>query len=374
MFKNFNKLFTKEWFILVRPVGLIGQIIKFIKLLLPFNRKNHSSIIAFKNRVIKAGYTIIEIDSRSINYIENSPIAGKGIIANSYDIPTNTYHYQCKLVGVWDILGCGYTKSVAVRGFDYIINDGVYWFKKHPSEYCYTTEMDGIPLYHTVAFSGADEQCLVSLSPVSASFSNEDDAAVYDNMIRSQFCGLDNNLHLLLRGIKASKGIAGKIVDYWEQGDKYFIILASGSFVEAHKDSIAKPVIDNTISLNDNIHVFTVKLNDKVYPVSVDLNDCNSYPDLLTQYPNLRIVDQHYFYGSDLLSILNSRGYHFTELTNSTTAGLLPYRASIGNVYTYLGTVTAKLSSSYVYTVTIADTVTFPDTLFKNININVKHI
>lgn len=374
MFKRFRKLYVPEWFLIFNPKGLVLQIIKFIKLLLPFHRQSIDASLAYKDTVYKTGYTPIVIKSSDIISVEKTIIAGDNIIGSEDNIVTR-YNYQCKVGADWLFIGCGYTNHNATQGIDYIIKDGVYWFIEHPSKYCYTTIDKDEIVYKTVAFGGPNKQVKKAYSPVSATFGSLADAELYNTVIDVNLGGLDNTVHLHTRGITTTGGLNGTVIKTWKQGYKTYAITSEGTFISTTDDNNIHLVKNQKITLNSRpTKFFTINVNNIYYPVSMLANRLSSYPGIDGVYSNLKIVD-NYFIGFNLYEQLCSNGYKFTEMLSATSCDISKYNM-LGDISVYLGNVTVgtPLFCASKVAVNLVQDITFPGTLFSTIKIDFKYI
>lgn len=375
MFKNFHKLFTPEAFSLINPKGLVNQIIKFFRLCLGNIPTHSSKTVSYKDSVVKQRYTFVTIKDSDVRVVRNFNISGDGLIAGGSSSPLHAFNYQCTIDGDWTILGCGYTEKMAVLGVDYIIKNGYYWFKEHPSIFCYATEDSGDVFYLTVGFGGSYKQVNRHYAPESSLFSNPDGALLYDTMLRNGFKGLDNSKYLALQGISATKGLTGVVEHVWKHDNMVHATTSSGTLIHAPEGCL-KLVKGKVVDyVHKHPETFTVKLNDVYYPVMFKGNKLDNYPGLLDKYPTLTVVNG-VFHGSELLQIMRDKGYKHVEITDSTRSVKLRDCSLLSNITLYLGTVTipVPLSCASNVAVNLTKEVTFPDTLFKDISIKFKYM
>lgn len=376
MFRNFYKLFTPEAFSLLRPKGLINQIIKFIRLFLGTVQLHTSRTVSCRDSVIKRRYTLVTIKAKDIINVHNTNIADDGMLAGISTSPKHGFNFQCKVDGKWLMLGCGYTTKIAVIGVDYIIdNNNVYWFKDNPSSFCYTFEDNGEIIYLTVGFGGDHKQLTRQYSPESSVFNNPSVAILYDIMLRNGFRGLDNSRYLALQGIVATKGLTGSVKYKWTQDSTEHAITTTGSMISAPSGSLNLKLFSPVSCVNSQPKTFVVELSENYYPVLTSNNSVSNYPGILDKYPSLTVVNG-VFQGSELLEIMKTEGYQYLEITERHKSVTLRDCAFLSNITLYLGTVTVPVPLSCASYVAVNPTreVTFQDTLFKNISINFKYI
>lgn len=305
MYKLLKNLYVPEWFKAFNPRGFVSKLIMFIRVLSPALSKVTDKTLNYKARLIRSGYSPLVIPDNSIVYIKDLQVAGSKAVAD-------TYHYR--VTGIkedYHIMGCGLTPYMAVKGFDYIIQDDCYWFKENPAKYCYTYVEDQ-PVHYTVGFCGSYTKAHQAYDSICSKFTTHDSLSAYDATIRSGFMGLSNSIPLLLQGISTTAGVHGTVDQRWTEKGVTFAIMSTGAFIKSYKDNVVNA---STLSTpKEPSTVFVIKNKDKWLPVSMGINYLDSYPGLLDTYKTLKVYGDDLFLGKDLYKIIKDLGCNFIEL------------------------------------------------------------
>jgi hypothetical protein len=366
MFNKFYNKHVEEWYNIIKPFGLLDKIIQFMQILMPRVSNIADTIVSYKYRYLNKGYTFIKFSQENISYA-----APGTLVAGGYD---TKYPYVVKNINSsTEILGCGYTENMALRGIDYIIKDNVYLFREHPSKYCYTFISKDKVYYTTIGYVSD-----ISAIPVighTTEVSKEVTANIIDTLTKSSAALPGNIFHLYQKGIYVTNGINGTVVKTWANTTYKFAIMSTGGLVAIHKSNPTQLITGSPIHLEDTKNYFTIYLDGIYYPVSMLYNKVENYPNLLQYYPTLNVSDKG-FPGSDLYNILMNKGCSFTEIpyinNYSVDNTLLRNTIKQGDNLMYLGTVHASkyFNCSSAFKVAPES----PDTSFKILDIKVKYI
>lgn len=369
MFNKFYDIYTSEWYKLIKPFGLLDKLLQFMHISLPFAANIVNYFLAYKYRKLNSSYTFVNIPPTNIHSVNNYLLAGTDSKAD----------YEYTVEGIQDtfyMLGCGFTDNIAFLGVDYIVKDDVYFFKEHPSKYCFTFKHKDNIEYNTVG--GVGSQISVIHPKQRNSYSKcELSASLYDNIMRLAVGNSLNTLYMYQQGVYATKGLHGVVKQLWEDTSYKFAILDTGSFIIAHKDSKLLLQLNEIPRLQNTLQYFTVNLNFVDYPVSMITNNINNYPGLLQKYPMLTVTND-IFIGSELYNILKNQGCSFTEIPYINNYDidntLLNQSMHQGIKLMYLGTVHASNTFACASEAKESLPVQFSDTSFSTIKIDIKYI
>jgi hypothetical protein len=268
----FNKLYTPEWFKIVNPVNLINKLLACFRLFMSNAFTLKSEVYSFGSRIIKKGYTPFSIAASDVLYIKDKDIAGSS--------SKNIFMYR--VLGITDsyeLIGCGYTNKIAVLNMDYIINDGVYWFKEHPSIYCYSFIEDNITIYKTVGFSNKYIHTTNSLSPLTDIANSPEACTCYNTVATNGLSGAINSLYLYQQGVYTTDGAHGSFKHIWRDKDRLFGVTDTGNIISAPVIDKISINLDNKLKIDSTPDYFTVELNNIHYPLLQ-----NNYQDHLYIY------------------------------------------------------------------------------------------
>ena len=304
MFKN---LYTPEWFKIINPYGLIDKLLTLFRVLLSPLFRITNSTYSFNTSVVRKGYVLVEFKESDVLYVKDKLIAGTD------EIPEDFVYRVTNITQELEMIGCTYTDNIAIKNMDYVIRNGVYWFKEHPSKFCYTFFDNSEPSYNTIGFSN---DCMkvpkgfTSITSYSTSFST---STIYDVVIKNGLQGALNTLYLAYQGIYTSAGVHGKFIYTWKEGSRIFGITDTHTFITSPTlDKVAINYMDN-FKIDSTPDYFLVDLDNVYYPVNFAVNDSKYYPDIQRTYPSLKIYN-NMFLGSDLYTILKNTGCNFTEI------------------------------------------------------------
>lgn len=368
MFNKLHNIYAAEWYKLVKPFGLIDKMLQFIQVLVPALSNTVDSVIAYKYKFVNRQYSFISIKKSDVIYRKDDMIAG------TPKYPDYKYVvYNIK--GNYEILGCNFTDHIALRGIDYVIYDGLYIFKEHPSKFCYTFEQGKDIVYNTIGSIG-DKIHANSYTTYKYPAASEQGMHIYDNIIRTNGSLNFNYIDLHTKGVYTTAGLNGIVTDLWHYNNYTFAILSTGSFVAAHDESNLILNKDEKPVLRDNIKYFTVELDNVHYPVSVGINSLKYYPNLKQYYPELNIsLDA--FYGLDLFCILKNHGCNFIDIPyiNNYTVDstLLSKGINQGEKFMYLGN--ALVFKPFLFASdNKVESEAFSDTFISNIKVDIKYV
>jgi hypothetical protein len=370
MFNIFNKLYTPEWFKIVKPYGIINRLITCFRLLLPVLAKINTKIFANRYKIQRKGYDIISFKASTVLDTKDLEVISGH--------PNTKYPYRVTgITSTYTSIGCGYTDNIAIQNKDYIIVDGVYWFRQDPSIYCYVYTEEGEIVYYTVAFCSDYTSLTTSYKAGTIIGNTPTENTAYDNVIMHGLYGADNSLSLLGKGIFTTDGLQGIAKRIWREKDYTFVVTDTGNFIAFHDKSGV--TVNNKIIVNESVqHYFTVNIDDVDYPVSIGVNQINSYPSKLKDiYPTLKITDNA-FKGTDLLDILKNQGCSFTEIPYinkyDVDNTLLNQSMHQGIKLMYLGVAPVITTFACASEAKESSTVQLPDTSFSNIKLDIKYI
>lgn len=370
MFNIFNKLYTPEWFKIVKPYGIVNMLITCFRFLLPVFAKINTKIFDNRYNIQRKGYDIISFKASTVFNTTGLIVSGGH--------PNTKYPYRVTGIrSTYASIGCGYTDNIAIQNKDYIIVNGVYWFKQDPSIYCYVYTEDDEIVYYTVAFCSDYTSLTTSYKARTITSNTPIENTAYDNVIMHGLHGADNSLSLLGKGIFTTDGLQGTAKRTWREGDYTFIVTDTGNFIAFHDKSGV--TVNNNIVVDESVHhYFTVNIDGIDYPVSVGVNQIASYPARLKDiYPTLKITSNT-FKGTDLLDILKNQGCSFTEIPyiNNYDADhtLLNQSMHQGIKLMYLEVVPVLTTFAYASEAKESSTAQLPDTSFSNIKLDIKYI
>lgn len=308
MFKDFNKLHTPEWLKIIQPYGLVDKIISFLRVLLSSIIPISSDALRIKYAVYREGYSVVIFKASDVIYVENKLIAGKGI-------NTTEYKWQVRNNSrAFEMLGCGYTENIAVRNMDYKFENGVYWFKQHPSMYSYAYIEGDETVYYTVGFCADYVRSAQSFKPTSASYLTPKDAIAYENSIYNSNNGINNAISLYLKGISTTNGLHGKVKYHWAEQGYNFVITDTDNFIALPTEVKATIKEGSVVQIDETPSAyFHVELEGDYLPVSIGWNNKTDYPSIERYYP-VTINAQNQFSGEELYKILIKRGCNFLEI------------------------------------------------------------
>lgn len=296
MFRNLSTLHTPEWFKVFKPHTLVDKLLYIFRVLLSRLSKVPDKFLAYRDRSILRDYAVISIPKSSVSQLD-----------------FDTYRY--KVSGISDAFEIiGYSiGSPAIRGIDYKIIEGIYYFKSDPSKYFMPFEVEGEVLYKTIGVVGAltDIPQVLQMSAPSDLVCSTN----YDTMMKTNNAGISNMDVLARQGIYCKGLFTGKPVEMWEEDNRVFIITDAGSFI--HAPCNAKLLIDYETPirlLNDTPSIFFILLNGSPYPVLSGVNVVDNYPKIREQFKDLTVYGDK-FIGLELLKILKNQGCNFTELS-----------------------------------------------------------
>lgn len=241
MFKFFATLHTPEWLKIINPKGLVDRILACFKFLVPRTCIITNKPLRYKHSIIRKGYIVLSFKGEDVTYVADKLIAGG-------DTHNAVYPYRVKTsYPVVEILGCGYTDAIGIRNYDYIVKAGCFWFREHPSKFCYTYIKGGETVYQTIAFCADYEHTIQAFKPVSDVATTPEEAQTYDNLIVQGFSGISNAMYLKHMGILTNNGVHGNIIKQWVDKDRTFIITDTGNFVSMYNDQAIAFIKDNKI-------------------------------------------------------------------------------------------------------------------------------
>lgn len=305
MFNKLYDIYTSEWYKIVKPFGVLDKLLQFMHISLPWASNMINSFLAYKYHKVNSAYSFISIPEESIHAVGNHQILGvTGPVEYKYIVKdiNDTFY----------MLGCGFTDNLAFIGVDYIVKDGVYFFKEHPSKYCFAFKHKGKVEYNTIG--GVGSKINVLHPNYRQSFGNSEVVAtIYDNIMKLAVGNSFNTLSLYQQGIYADKGLSGIVIKLWKDKDYTFAVLDNGGFVAAHKDSNLTLSVDCKPVLRQTLPYFTIELNGIDYPVAMLTNDIKNYPGILQKYPALTVTNGK-FIGNELYTILKNQGCSFIEI------------------------------------------------------------
>ena len=310
MFRNLSKLHTPEWFKAFRPHELVDKLLFMLRVLLSKLSRIPDRFITYNNRIINKDYSVIVFPKNNIKYI-----------------PSDVYKYQVTGIdATYEILGYN-VAEIAVKGMDYIVKDGIYFFKSNPTRYCQTYETSGEVWHRTIAVAGGEtkvQQALQVNSPFDPVCCTN-----YDSMMRYSMNGISNLDALARQGISCRGTLTGKPVLIWKEKNIRCTITDTGSFICAPEQADIIMDYETPITVSNVApSIFVVELNNKLYPVSSSVNVVDNYPNIKDIYNTLPTYGDKFF-GIDLLHILKNQGCNFTEI------GYIKQEDNGGNICQY---------------------------------------
>lgn len=339
MFNKFNNLFVKEWFLIMKPSGLIDKIITYLRLLLHSCTLCITKLLPYKNRVIRNGYNLLHIKASDIidrsNAIHVAGLKDENEVKHNLQYKYAVYNIRHE----FDMIGCGFTQKIGLKGVDYIIFEGVYLFKQHPSVYSYTSIINDEIVYTTAIYSTAYQRLAgATYADVSASF--PENYKHYHQMAKDLIVDNSYYTYSQLQGAYISKPLTG-VIEKIEDFMGYKLCLTSTKcFIIAHKNSNYSLVLDKPVELK-NPDYYIVKIRNKYYPVCYNSdNNIEQYKDLTSIYPSLTVTEGK-FSGCELYEIIKKTGCNFINMPyiNNIDSTLLKSRANNGLSVMFAGSI-----------------------------------
>ena len=310
MFSKIKKLYTPEWFKLVKPEGLVTAIIKWFKVLLDVPNTSDPVYQKLRRMPFAKGYSYISVDKCDVH-----EVTPETLVAGNSEL-NKEYKYKIdNIPETFEILGCGFTDKWAVRGIDYVVVNNCYWFKRNPANYFYVfTDGSSVKLT-SIGFGGGlvkGKDYIVDTSTDPTNIVEHTGAHVANSLGLFGLCG---TVLCNLKGIHINQPIRGKVMQTWQDKTYLCAITQGGTFICAPKESgISLKIGEYPKLQRDPEHLFIVTLNDNTYPVSMGINYVDNYKGLLDNYPELQLYGSDVFLGKDLYELLKNQGCNFNEL------------------------------------------------------------
>ena len=326
MSKIYDKLLVSEWRTVISPKGFADAVLSTMRML---TARIFSLIhLTPRHTTHRPYYRTVTIPLADIRWV-NMPateelVATAGLTANTTDIPQEIaakYPDQCnKYCFKWadsgiDLFGADNPENTAIRGRDFFEQSGCYWFTQHPSTYG-TVGIRGNQQVLTLLAVGGNSA--IDQDPFGIPYRGSTDeacrSAVEDTVYGAAPLGISARI---LQAVGGCRLTSGKIVKIWQEDQTLFGLdenndLNYAPAVSGVTFSLGEP--PDISSIYNEAQVFTLTLPDHSYTINMGSNKLSCCPEVLFRFPELPTTtsgDDQVFSGSDLLSLLRSRGCVF---------------------------------------------------------------
>jgi len=329
MSKLYDKLLVPEWRTAISPRGFADSVLQGIRGLT--QRIADVVGLTLKHTTHRVGYRTVNIALDEIVYVATPAVGGlyagdiiagvvDGTVAGAYPERCNKYRFKWSDPNI-DVFGAGLESPMAIRGRDFYVHSGYYWFKKHPAKFGTIGVSGNKHMLSMLCIGGnhvvdTDPLGLPYHSSAEASVRTAVDAAVYGNAPM----GVSTKILQAVGGCDLGNT---KIANTWTEEDLLIAVTADNKINYAPADggvALQDGSLPDLSVITTPSDYFVLNLEDHTYVIPLtDDNLVKDFPEVLVRFPGIS-TNGTTFSGTALLALLQQQGcvfYHWGYIDNN---------------------------------------------------------